>query len=128
MSQEKNQHLMIVITIVSTVMAGTGVYMQWLDRNAKQAELTVQTAAPIPPSIPHVTEIPAPTTNQLIPRVNKTPVEQVSDLTVQTISAPDIDKISLKKTKQESRDGFTDLPPLSQDLDMPDLKMGKDDF
>ena len=71
MSQEKNQHLMIVITIVSTVMAGTGVYMQWLDRNAKQAELTVQTAAPIPPNITHVAEISAPTINPPTPQVNE---------------------------------------------------------
>ena len=129
MSQEKNQHLMIVITIVSTVVAGTGVYFQWLDRNAKQAQPTVQVVAPAP-SIPQVAESPKPTVNLPTPQLNNKKIQQVSDLTVQALNTPHIDKTHPKKTAQTSsrRDEFSELPPLSQDLDMPDLKMGKDDF
>ena len=130
MSQEKNQHLMIVITIVSTVMAGTGVYLQWLDHIAKQAQPTVQVVAPMP-SIPQVAESPKPTVNLPTPQLNNKKIQQVSDLTVQALSAPQVDTIvNPKKTAPATnrQDEFSELPPLSQDLDMPDLKIGKDDF
>ncbi len=130
MSQEKNQHLMIVITIVSTVVAGTGVYFQWLDRNAKQAQPTVQVVAPAP-SMPQVVASPNPTVNLPTSQVNNKQIQQVSDLTVQALSAPQVDTIvNPKKTAPATnrQDEFSELPPLSQDLDMPDLKMGKDDF